>query len=178
MRRRKASGLEHALKNAVGAISGFSVIRRLISVIAHFAEKNSWLRLNLAGDFAVAHAAAGHSREESRCPPKSRLASSAEIGFFSEHARGAFVDDLAVSDFSMLPGEHRVFNLEVEGAHEFVANGILVHNCAFPQSGDDDQVDAAAGAFNKLLSLKTFVATQEMVDEVNRAGALRRRGFG
>jgi hypothetical protein len=36
-------------------------------------------------------------------------------------------------------GTATVFNLAVEGEHEFFANGILVHNC-----------DAASGAFNEL----------------------------
>jgi predicted phage terminase large subunit-like protein len=38
---------------------------------------------------------------------------------------------------------------------------------------ETDQMDAAAGAFNKLLSLKGFQATQEMVDEVNRIGRMQ-----
>jgi len=35
-----------------------------------------------------------------------------------------------------------VYNLKVDGEHEFFANGLLVHNC-----------DASSGAFNKLLGL-------------------------
>jgi hypothetical protein len=31
-----------------------------------------------------------------------------------------------VSDIRTLSGEHQVFNLEVEGAHEFVAAGVLL----------------------------------------------------
>lgn len=50
----------------------------------------------------------------------------------------------------MLPGEHQVFNLEVEGVHEYVANGILVHNCLFPGGSFKDQVDASSGAFGRL----------------------------
>jgi hypothetical protein len=35
-----------------------------------------------------------------------------------------------------------VYNLKVDGEHEFFANGLLVHNC-----------DASSGAFNRLLGL-------------------------
>lgn len=54
----------------------------------------------------------------------------------------------------MLPGEWLVYNLEVEGCHEFVANGILVHNCAFTgndkEDAHDDQVDATAHLVNAI----------------------------
>lgn len=49
-----------------------------------------------------------------------------------------------------LPGRHPVYNLEVEDCHEYVANGVLVHNCTFPAGKHDDIVDACSGAFNRL----------------------------
>jgi len=38
--------------------------------------------------------------------------------------------------------ERPVFNIRVDGEHEFFANNLLVHNC-----------DTSSGAFNKLLGL-------------------------
>jgi hypothetical protein len=49
-----------------------------------------------------------------------------------------------------------VWNLEVEGDHEYFADGILTHNCAFPEYQNDDQVDASSGAFNKVSGLTMF----------------------
>lgn len=44
---------------------------------------------------------------------------------------------------STLPERQPVFNLHVEGCHEFFANGILVHNClAAPNGAHDDTIDA------------------------------------
>lgn len=60
-----------------------------------------------------------------------------------------FAADLVLSDMCTLPGRHRVFNLQVDEVPEFVANGVIVHNCSFP-TGHDDMFDAAAGAFNAL----------------------------
>lgn len=37
-------------------------------------------------------------------------------------------------------GRSPVYNLHVEDAEEYFANGILVHNCAFP-FGADDRMD-------------------------------------
>lgn len=48
-----------------------------------------------------------------------------------------------------------VWNLEVEDQHEYLANGILVHNCMFPEFKYSDQVDASSGAFNKLSANST-----------------------
>ena len=48
--------------------------------------------------------------------------------------------------------------------------------CAFPGHGSDDQVDAAAGAFNKLTSVQTPIAiTAKMVQQVMHARPARRR---
>lgn len=45
-----------------------------------------------------------------------------------------------------------VWNLEVEDVHEYFANGILTHNCMFPEYGFCDQVDAVSAGMNKLAS--------------------------
>lgn len=65
--------------------------------------------------------------------------------------RSVFVADLVVQSISTLPGEHPVFNLEVEGVHEFVAGGVLVHNCAFPGGALKDRVDASSAGYARLL---------------------------
>lgn len=63
----------------------------------------------------------------------------------------SFAADVVVSALFTLPGKHPVYNLEVEGCHEFVANGLLVHNCAFPQEGvHDDMVDASSNGYHQL----------------------------
>jgi len=43
-----------------------------------------------------------------------------------------------------------VWNLQVEEQHEYFANGILTHNCMFPEFKYCDQVDAVSAAVNKL----------------------------
>lgn len=43
-----------------------------------------------------------------------------------------------------------VWNLQVEDQHEYFANGILTHNCMFPEFKYCDQVDAVSAAVNKL----------------------------
>jgi homogentisate 1,2-dioxygenase len=66
----------------------------------------------------------------------------------------------------MLPERMPVYNLEVEGCHEYVANGIVVHNCMFPLGPHKDCVDASSGAFNKLAltpQVGYAVATEEAV---------------
>jgi predicted phage terminase large subunit-like protein len=45
-----------------------------------------------------------------------------------------------------------VWNLEVENQHEYFANGILTHNCMFPEFKYCDQVDAVSAGCNKLSS--------------------------
>ena len=73
-----------------------------------------------------------------------RLVRKARIdGFAAINAR--------VEAMRLLDGLHDVYNLEVDQAHEFVAEGVLVHNC-FPAGKYADQVDASSGAFNKLAS--------------------------
>lgn len=39
------------------------------------------------------------------------------------------------------PKESRVYNLQIEDAHEYVANGILVHNCDAWMMAEDIYVD-------------------------------------
>jgi len=53
----------------------------------------------------------------------------------------------AVLSSGTLTERSDVYNLEVEGAHEYFANGILTHNCSFPRGQYKDQVDSASGAF-------------------------------
>lgn len=77
-------------------------------------------------------------------------ASNAGVNSLPRLQRDGFAADLAVSGIRTLPGEHQVFNLEVEDVHEYVANGILVHNCLFPGGSFKDQVDATSGAFGRL----------------------------
>lgn len=43
-----------------------------------------------------------------------------------------------------------VWNLEVEEVHEYFANGILSHNCMFPEFKYCDQVDSISAGMNKL----------------------------
>lgn len=75
----------------------------------------------------------------------------------------------------MLPGKHCVYNLEVDDAHEFVANGILVHNCLFPMGAHDDQVDAAAGAFTTLANSPAMVISAEAMRQAGVPMMRRRR---
>jgi predicted phage terminase large subunit-like protein len=82
--------------------------------------------------------------------PSQELASSADLYSRVSIFHSGFAADLAVSSMRMLPGKHEVYNLEVEDAHEYVANGILVHNCIFPGSEFKDQTDAASRAFNEI----------------------------
>lgn len=70
--------------------------------------------------------------------------------FDQRPALASFVPDVAVSSIRTLPGKHSVYNLEVDGCHEYIANGLVVHNCAFPKGGHDDQVDAAVNAYTEL----------------------------
>lgn len=82
------------------------------------------------------------SRVASACSHSSRILASE-----------CFVADLAVSAIRTLPDATPVFNLEVDGTPEFVANGILVHNCTFRDDGSDqvdDQVDASSCAYNEI----------------------------
>lgn len=90
-----------------------------------------------------------------------------------------FVADLAVSAIRTLPGEHQVFNLEVEGVHEYVANGILVHNCLFPGGRFKDQVDASSGAFGRLLSVRGRPAedTEPRKPRLNLGRAVQSRAW-
>jgi hypothetical protein len=46
-----------------------------------------------------------------------------------------------------------VWNLEVEEVHEYFANGILSHNCMFPEFKYCDQVDSISAGMNKLSAL-------------------------
>jgi len=65
--------------------------------------------------------------------------------------RSFVANSVLVSGLQMLDGIHDVYNLSVLGKPEFVANGVLVHNCeVFPSGKWKDQVDASSGAFNKL----------------------------
>lgn len=43
-----------------------------------------------------------------------------------------------------------VWNMEVEEVHEYFGNGILTHNCMFPEYKYCDQVDAVSAGMNKL----------------------------
>lgn len=45
---------------------------------------------------------------------------------------------VAVLDVSEIPGEHQTYDIEVAGAAEFVANGLLVHNSAIIMFGEAD----------------------------------------
>jgi predicted phage terminase large subunit-like protein len=61
-----------------------------------------------------------------------------------------FAADVAVSSIHMLPGVHKVYNLRVHEVPEYVANGVLVHNC-FPAGAYKDQVDAFSRAFSRFV---------------------------
>ena len=43
-----------------------------------------------------------------------------------------------------------VWNLSVEECPEYFAEGILTHNCGFPETNRWDEVDSLAGAFNRI----------------------------
>ena len=74
-------------------------------------------------------------------------ANAVEIDLFQKQSISGFaVNPAQIERICLLSGEHEVFNLEVEEAHEYVANGILVHNC-FPTGAYKDQVDALSRAF-------------------------------
>jgi ribonucleotide reductase, class II len=45
---------------------------------------------------------------------------------------------IAVLDVTEVPGEHQTYDIEVSGAEEFVANGLLVHNSAIIMFGEGD----------------------------------------
>lgn len=62
---------------------------------------------------------------------------------------GFAISHVQIAQVRLLDGLHDVYNLEVEGVPEYVAAGILVHNC-FPKGSHDDMVDAVASAFNRL----------------------------
>lgn len=69
-----------------------------------------------------------------------------------------FAATVVVRSISMLPGEHAVYNLRIDGLPEFVANGVLVHNCeAWPAGKWKDQVDASSGAFNRLATSTEYI---------------------
>jgi len=56
-----------------------------------------------------------------------------------------------VTSFAAEVGTEDVYNLHVEEAEEYFANGILVHNCSvFPSGAFDDQVDAMTQALRDL----------------------------
>lgn len=55
-----------------------------------------------------------------------------------------------VSTVSALADRRPVYNLEINDCHEFVAAGLLVHNCQFPDGKFCDQVDASSLAYNQL----------------------------
>jgi predicted phage terminase large subunit-like protein len=61
-----------------------------------------------------------------------------------------FAADVVVSSIRMLSGVHRVYNLQVNEMPEYVANGVLVHNC-FPSGAYKDQVDAMSRAFSRFV---------------------------
>jgi phage terminase large subunit-like protein len=52
-----------------------------------------------------------------------------------------------------------VWNMEVEEQNEYFANGILTHNCMFPEYKFCDQVDAISAGMNKL---SAFAASDSM----------------
>lgn len=62
-----------------------------------------------------------------------------------------FVPDAVACSVVMLPERRPVFNLTVEGVPEYIANGLVVHNCQFPTGTYSDQVDACSGALNQLI---------------------------
>jgi predicted phage terminase large subunit-like protein len=66
-------------------------------------------------------------------------------------SNGFVADRVQVVRKCLLTGLHDVYNLVVEGSPEYLANGVLVHNCEhWPAGKYKDQVDACGGAFNRL----------------------------
>lgn len=96
-----------------------------------------------------------------------------------------FVADSVASSPVTLRERQPVYNLLVEDCHEYFANGILVHNCAFgTETAHDDQVDAFSGAFEALSAAgrdwnandwnKVFAGTEQQQIEEVESGIERR----
>lgn len=71
-------------------------------------------------------------------------ATAAENDLDALRPNNGFADEIVVTSICELNILEPVYNLEVTGAHEFFANGVLVHNCAFPKAKKDDYVDATS----------------------------------
>jgi predicted phage terminase large subunit-like protein len=72
-----------------------------------------------------------------RVAQSSRLATRAPS---HARARAASPTSARVASITRLPDRAAVFNIEVEGAHEYFANGILTHNCAWSRPDAWDQL--------------------------------------
>ncbi len=148
---RRALGPGRAPRNAGTATNISVAINTFIAAFAGTAAgptRAKHARVNFAAWRAALKAQLAFLRKNvfSRRPVNGVKSSSSRL-----QAQGDFADDLVVSAIRMLPGRHPVYNLEVADAHEFVASGILVHNCDFPGGQFKDQVDALSGAFARLI---------------------------
>jgi hypothetical protein len=121
---------------------------------ALFAATASMLRLDEALSFAQCGALTKHTRCASAFMTSD--VKHAERTSADERRLGFVADAVSVSAFGLIEGLHDVYNLSVEEAPEFVANGVLVHNC-YPSGKWKDQVDAAGGAFNKLAKNDAYI---------------------
>lgn len=91
------------------------------------------------------------------------LVNSAARCLSRRRAQDVFAADLAVSETCTLRGTHPVYNLEVEDEHEYVAGGILVHNCTFPGGKFKDQIDALSGAFGMFIGKGVYGTLEEQI---------------
>ena len=93
---------------------------------------------------------------ESKSLDQSPVASGADSNSRRYEQTPNYAADAVVVSIRKLPGVHPVFNIEVEADNEYFAEGLLVHNCMFPNAAHDDQMDALSGAFASLLTASNY----------------------
>ncbi|OGT57679.1 MAG: hypothetical protein A3E01_02775 [Gammaproteobacteria bacterium RIFCSPHIGHO2_12_FULL_63_22] len=118
-------------KNGIGVMQNNTDLEKqyVVAPYAQNAEKTTVMNMLARASFAQENAVSGHVVNQ-RSTTKTEYAQHAEKCFLSAGMQSKRIVRVhAVELPAILPGRHVVYNLTIEGNHEYFSSGILVHNC-------------------------------------------------